>query len=121
MMAFGMSPEDRAEYEAEQAKQRETFIRLRMATQEALKDMFNNMSVEDLVTFRKLMHAVAHAPEGEALAMFFEGRAHSLLVHVHDVCPRCGVNHTDQAIEEILELDCSDETPHDPDVGMDNA
>lgn len=116
-----ISPEDRDAYEAEALKQRIEFQQSQLETQDALREMLSNMSAPDLVTLRRIFHAISQY-EANPLANFFEGQAHAILVHVHDVCPRCGVNHADEAVEEILgNKQCMTELDQSTDKGMESS
>lgn len=108
---MGMSPEDRAEYEVQQQKMIDALRRRRMESTAAIKDLFASMIPEDLVTFRRLLHAMV-AAEDDCLKMaaYYEGQASAILQHVHHVCPGCGKDHTQEMIEGLLSDDACDST-----------
>lgn len=106
MFPFGIPEEDREAYQQAMEQQAMEFHRGQLEIQDSLKSFFTSLDPKDLVTLKKMLHAIV-ASDDVMLAAYFEGHAQAILVYVHDVCPRCAVNHADKALDEILsDEDC---------------
>lgn len=101
---FFTSPE---EYEKAQMEH----TRLVLQTRSDIKDLISNMSIPDLLTFKKVLHTiVAVEDDGAKVAAFIEGQCSAVLQYVHEVCPGCGKDHVQEIVDEILPdevVDCA--------------
>jgi len=73
------------------AMQHEDYLR-------SLQRMLGEMSVEHLVTLHKIFNILGTHGNPERYAAYLEGQVVALLQHKHNVCARCGKDHT----EDIL-------------------
>jgi hypothetical protein len=73
------------------------------ATRHEIDDFVNNLSREQLVTFGKLVASFANDQDNARLATYFYGGIQFLLKFRHNVCPTHGVNHDEEALQEMAE------------------
>lgn len=101
MFAMGMSPEDRAEYEAEVEKQKQAILAKRQDDQNRLEEFLSEAPVEHLILVRRILHTCIATEDFRQVA-YLEGEITGVLRYVRKVCPSCGTDHTEDAISEIL-------------------
>lgn len=63
--------------------------------------LFNELSEDQLITLRDLIHAVNMNAEESTLGLFYEGQITMALSYRFGVCPPCGIDH-DKAAAEFL-------------------
>lgn len=102
---FAGSPQELMEKMKEVAKHR---AMVATDLQHRVQRLFTDMDPESLAAMRMVLHSCA---EDQSRAAFYEGVAAAILLVKHDVCSGCGVDHTKEAMEEILGRDVLDADP----------
>jgi hypothetical protein len=104
-MFFPISPDDLPDgfMDAlrEQAEQTE------MSTEDfhnSVYHLFDELKPDQLVTLNKMLHIIASGSRS-MLAAFYEGQVQSVLKYKHNVCPVHGVDHSQDALEDLQKAD----------------
>lgn len=108
---FGGDPEELME------KMREAHEQHKMVSEDfnnQLKSLFEDISIDNLVTLRTLFSGLTHLHPAalSGIISYYEGMLVGILQFKHNVCASCGVNHEEDAAASML-------TPPDKPVGPD--
>lgn len=102
-MAFGfINPEDLPPEMLEHIRQHQD--QADMTAESYSNSVFHfldSLDAEGLRTLNLMLHQIASG-SGSILAAFYEGQVQMLMKSKHNVCPVHGVNHADEALQDML-------------------